>query len=628
MFVFGTAGHIDHGKTALIYSMTSIDTDRLPQEKERGMTIDLGFAWMKLPSGEKVGIVDVPGHENLIKNMIAGATGIDAVILVVDANEGWMPQTEEHFQIINLLNIKFGIIAITKIDLVDKNRLKFVEKQIKEKLQKTAFSNAPVIKISTIKNIGIDQIKLAIQNLIPKMKPRRDIGKPRLSIDRVFSIKGSGTIVTGTLISGTFCKGMEVVIFPSYKKSRIRNLQAYKEEVKKALPGSRVALNLIGIEKKQLHRGNIVFGAEKRIKASKYIDAKIILLPQIKKFSLMNRANLDFFCGTKEVLAKTILNKKKYLLSGEKGLVQFRFNEPMVTYLGDRFILRIPSPPKNIGGGIILDPLAHKHSFKDNQIINLLERRKNFKLNELVLTELKKYLFIKKEILLVNSNYSYGDIKEILGLLIKEGKIICTDSWVINKDFWQEQIKKLINKLNEEHAKYPLEKGFPVNKFQSFFYYLKREIFNYLITSQVNAKKIIIKKGIISFPDYIPKIPPEKEILIFKILTTLRNNPFSPPDEKKLLSQITGSKEIINFLIQEEKIIKLNEGILLEWSNYDMMKNKLIDFLKINRSISIGQVRTLLGISRKYIIPLLTKMDEENITKRQGNNRILKDISD
>jgi len=628
MFVFGTAGHIDHGKTALIYALTSIDTDRLPEEKERGMTIDLGFAWIKLPSGETVGIVDVPGHENLIKNMIAGATGIDAVILVIDANEGWMPQTEEHFQIINLLNIKFGIIAITKIDLVDKNRLKLVEKQIKEKLSNTTFSNAPIIKLSTIKNIGIDQIKSAIQNLIPKMKPRRDIGKPRLSIDRVFSIKGSGTIVTGTLISGTFYKGMEVVIFPTNKKSRIRSLQAYKEEVEKALPGSRVAINLAGIEKKQLHRGDIIFGTENKIKASKDIDAQIELLPQLKKLLLINRANLDFYCGTKEVLTKIILDNKKYLSSGEKGLVQFRFNEPIVTYSGDRFILRIPSPPKTIGGGIILDPLAHKHSFKDNKIVNLLQRRKTFALKELVLTELEKYLFIKKDSLLVNSNFAGKEIKEMFESLQKEGRIICTDSWLIDKHFWQEQVRKFIDKLNKEYTTHPLEKGFPLNRFQSFFYYLKSEIFNHLITSQINTEKIIAKKGIIFLPDHQPEISPEKEILISKILKALKDNPTNPPDEKKLLSQITRSKEIINFLIREEKIIKLNEGILLEKNNYDMMKNKLIHFLKINGTVSIAQVRTLLGLSRKYIIPLLTKMDEENITRRQGNNRILKDISD
>ena len=623
MFVFGTAGHIDHGKTALIYALTSIDTDRLPEEKERGMTIDLGFAWMKLPSGEKVGIVDVPGHENLIKNMIAGATGIDAVILVIDANEGWMPQTEEHFQIVDLLDIKYGIIAITKIDLVDQTRLNFVEKQIKERLKNTALFNAPLIKVSAVKNIGIDRIKSAIQDLIPRMKPKGDIGKPRLSIDRVFNIKGSGTVVTGTLIGGVFRQGMEVTIFPSYKKTRLRSLQTYKEKVEKAFPGSRVALNLVGMEKNELHRGDIVFGT-KQIKASKNIDIQIQLLPQLKKYSLANRSEVVFFTGTKEILAKIFSPETKPLQPGETGFAQLRFKEPLATYLGDRFILRIPSPPKTIGGGLIVDPLAHKRHFKDKDILYFLQKRIKFDLRELVLTELKKNIFIKKDNLLINSNYADSEIREVVELLKKEGKIITTNSWIIDKNYWQEQKTKFMNRLNQEYELYPLQTGFPLNKFQSYFYYLKPEIFNYLIDSLINTDKIGLKKGIIFLLSRKPKISSQQKMLISKILKILKDDPNNPPNEKTLISQIAGSKEIIDFLIQEGEIVKLSDGILLESKNYDIMKNKLIDFLKINGSISIAQVRELLGISRKYIIPLLNKMDQEKITQRKENVRILK----
>jgi len=623
MFVFGTAGHIDHGKTALIYALTSIDTDRLPEEKERGMTIDLGFAWMKLPSGEKVGIVDVPGHENLIKNMIAGASGIDAVILVIDANEGWMPQTEEHFQIVDLLDIKYGIIAITKIDLVDQTRLNSVEKQIKERLKNTALFNAPIVKVSTVKNIGIDRIKSAIQDLIPRMKPKRDIGKPRLSIDRVFNIKGSGTVVTGTLIGGIFRQGMEVTIFPSYKKTRLRSLQTYKEKVEKAFPGSRVALNLVGMEKNELHRGDIVFGT-KQIKAGKNIDVRMQLLSKLKKYSLTNRSELFFFTGTKEILAKVILNQKKYFEPDEIGFAQLRFKEPLATYLGDRFILRIPSPPKTIGGGLIVDPLAYKHHFKDKDIVNLLQKRAKLSLGKLILTELKKVSFIKKDDLLINSNYSDSEIRKVVELLKKQGELIITNSWLINKNYWQEQKTKFMNRLNQEYELYPLQTGFPLNKFQSYFYYLKAEIFNYLIDSLINTDKIGLKKGVLFLLSRKPKISSQQKVLIFKILKILTDNPTNPPNEKMLISQIAGGKEIIDFLIQEGEIIKLSEGILLENKNYDIMKNKLIDFLKINGSISIAQVRELLGISRKYIIPLLNKMDEEKITQRRENVRILK----
>jgi len=623
MFVFGTAGHIDHGKTALIYALTSIDTDRLPEEKERGMTIDLGFAWMKLPSGENVGIVDVPGHENLIKNMIAGATGIDAVILVIDANEGWMPQTEEHFQIVDLLDIKYGIIAITKIDLVDQARLNIVEKQIKERLKNTVLFDAPVVKVSTVKNIGIDQIKSAIQDLIPRMKPKKDIGKPRLSIDRVFNIKGSGTVVTGTLIGGTLSQGIEVTIFPSYKKTRLRNLQTYKEKVEKAFPGSRVALNLVGMEKNELHRGDIVFGT-KQIKANKNIDVQIQLLPRLKKYSLANRSEVLFFTGTKEILAKIFLPETKSLQSDETGFAQLRFKEPLATYLGDRFILRIPSPPKTIGGGLIVDPLAHKHHFKDRDALHFLQKRIKFDLRELVLTELKKNIFIKKDNLLINSNYADSEIKEAVEQFKKQGEIIATNSWLIDKNYWQEQKTIFMNRLNREYELYPLQAGFPLNKFQSYFYYLKPEIFNHLIDSLINSDKIGLKKGIIFLTSRKPKISSQQKVLISKIFKILKDNPTSPPNEKTLISQIAGGKEIIDFLIQEGEIVKLSDGILLESKNYDIMKNKLIDFLKINGSISIAQVRKLLGISRKYIIPLLNKMDEEKITQRKENVRILK----
>ncbi|MBU4350601.1 selenocysteine-specific translation elongation factor, partial [bacterium] len=589
MFVFGTAGHIDHGKTALIYALTSIDTDRLPEEKERGMTIDLGFAWMKLPSGENVGIVDVPGHENLIKNMIAGATGIDAVILVIDVNEGWMPQTEEHFQIIDLLDIKYGIIAITKIDLVDQTRLNFVEKQIKERLKNTTLFNAPIVKVSTVNNIGIDQMKLAIQDLIPRMKPKGDIGKPRLSIDRVFNIKGSGTVVTGTLIGGALYKGMEVTIFPSYKKTRLRNLQTYKEKTEKAFPGSRVALNLVGMEKNELHRGDIVFGT-KQIKASKNIDVQIQLLPQLKKYSLTNRSELFFFIGTKETFAKIFFPETKPLKPGETGFVQLRFKEPLAAYLGDRFILRIPSPPKTIGGGLIVDPLAHKHHFRDKDIVNLLQKRAKLDLGELILTELKKVNFIKKDNLLINSNYADSEIREVVESLKKQGEIITTNSWLIDKNYWQEQKTKFMNRLNQEYELYPLQTGFPLNKFQSYFYYLKPEIFNNLIDFLINTSKIGLKKGIIFLLSRKPKISSQQKILISKILKILKDDPNNPPNEKTLTSQISGGKEIIDFLIQEGEIVKLSDGILLESKNYDIMKNKLIDFLKINGSISIAQV--------------------------------------
>jgi len=416
---------------------------------------------------------------------------------------------------------------------------------------------------------------------------------------------------------------MEVTIFPSYKKTRLRNLQTYKEKTEKVFPGSRAALNLVGMEKNELHRGDIVFGT-KQIKASKNIDVQLQLLPQLKKYALTNRSELFFFTGTKEVLVKVILDQKEYFKPGETGFAQLRLNEPLVTYLGDRFILRIPSPPKTIGGGLIVDPLAHKRHFKDKDTLHFLQKRIKFDLRELVLTELEKNALIKKDSILTNSNYADSEISEVVESLKKQGEITTTNSWLIEKNYWQEQKTKFMNRLDQEYELYPLQTGFPLNKFQSYFYYLKPEIFNYLVNSLINTSKIGLEKGIMFLLSRKPKISSQQKILISKILKTLEDNPTNPPNEKTLISQIAGSKEIIDFLIQEREIIKLSDGILLKSKNYDMMKNKLIDFLKINGSISIAQVRELLEISRKYIIPLLNKMDEEKITQRKENVRILK----
>jgi selenocysteine-specific elongation factor len=273
---------------------------------------------------------------------------------------------------------------------------------------------------------------------------------------------------------------------------------------------------------------------------------------------------------------------------------------------------------------LIVDPLAHKHHFKDKDTVNLLQKRETLDLGELILTELKKINFIKKDDLLINSNYADSEIRETAGLLEKEGKLIATNSWLVDKNYWQEQKTKFMNRLNREYELYPLQTGFPLNKFQSYFYYLKPEIFNYLVDSLINTDKIGLKKGILFLLSRKSEVSSQQKVLISKILKILKDNPTNPPNEKMLISQIAGSKEIIDFLIQEGEIVKLSEGILLESKNYDIMKNKLIDFLKINGSISIAQVRELLGISRKYIIPLLNKMDEEKITQRRENVRILK----
>jgi selenocysteine-specific elongation factor len=301
MAIIGTAGHVDHGKSALIQALTSIDPDRLPEEKRREMTIDLGFAWLRASSGEMIGIVDVPGHEDFVRNMIVGAGGIDAALLVIAADEGWMPQTEEHLQILDLLHIKHGIVALNKVDLIDDpGWLDLIEEEIREKLKGTALCDALIIRVSATKETNIGELRQRLEELVSKVIPKGDVGKPRLPIDRIFTMKGSGVVVTGTLIDGALARGDKVYIFPKKLRTYIRTLESYKEKKDRVEPGTRVAVNLVGLEKEDLSRGDVIFGGEGQVKASKFIDVSIKLVPQLSH-PVKSNTEFKIYLGTKEI---------------------------------------------------------------------------------------------------------------------------------------------------------------------------------------------------------------------------------------------------------------------------------------------------------------------------------------
>lgn len=623
MYVIGTAGHIDHGKTALIQALTGIDADRLPEEKKRGMTIDLGFAWMALPSGEKIGIVDVPGHENFVKNMIVGATGIDAVILVIDAHEGWMPQTEEHFQIIQLLDITQGVIAITKIDMVEQSQLEIVEKKIRERLQDTAFFSSSIVKVNSVKNIGIDELKTEIEKLLPQIKPKRDIQKPRLCIDRVFNIKGSGTVVTGTLIGGKLTVNQEAIVFPYMKKIRIRSIQTYKEQVFEAYPGTRVATNLAGVKKEDLKRGDIVFGYEP-IKSSRFIDIKLKLIPNLSNFKFKSGMILDFIWETKEISAQIILDKTQKENQKEAQYAQIRLKENLSTFIGDHFILRRPTPALTVGGGIILDPLAEKHSLNNEFYNSFLDSRKYLGLDNLILSELKKLKFSPLNEFLIQSNYSFSEISATIQSLKNDRKLVVADLWVIDYQYWEQQQNKLMELLKREYQKNPLEKSIQINTIQSKYKYFPSKLFISLVQSLYSSGKIKFADGKLSIPDYNPSISTERQKMIDGILSLFRNNPNNPPTEKFIYEQFQNSQEIIRYLIKEDIIVKLDDGILMDKKIFNRMKEQIVSFLKENKSMAINEARNILGISRKYMIPFLERLDKDGITVRKENKRYLK----
>lgn len=623
MFVIGTAGHIDHGKSALVLALTGIDPDRLPEEKKRGMTIDLGFAWFSLPSGQVIGIVDVPGHKDFISNVIPGIGGIDATIIVIAADDGWMPQTEEHLQILNLLGIEHGIVALTKIDLIDDSYwLDLIEEDIRRKLEGTRLSDVPIIRVSAKERTNIEELKRSIEELVSKITPRKDIGKPRLPIDRVFTIKGSGTVVTGTLIDGSLSQGEQVATFPKNLHTRIRALESYKAKTSRVQPGTRVALNLVGFGKEDIKRGDIILGGEEQSRSSKILDIRIELISRLAN-PLKNHAELVVYLGTREILGRIILLGPKILKQGESAFAQLRFKELVATRIGDHFIIRKPSPAETIGGGTVLDPLASKHKFKDmNKVIPFLQRRMNFEIEELILTELDKNKYVEGDGLLMASHYSSQEIRNCVGLLQDKNKLIVAGSWIIDLIHWKKQIDKTLDILTKEHSLHPLGKGLSQAVLQGRLD-IPRQTFRELITTLTGSGKIIRDEDTIALSTHKPRPSSDQEIVVSRILKLFEERQANPPTRGELATQMPNSEKIIRFMCQQNMLIELPEGMLLGRKHYQNIKTEIINFLGNNDSISIQQVRELFGFSRKHILPLLSELEEEKVIRRQGNIRVL-----
>jgi selenocysteine-specific elongation factor len=620
MLTIGTAGHIDHGKSSLVKTLTSIDPDRLPEEKRRGMTIDLGFAWLRVSSGEMVGIVDVPGHKHFIHNVIPGLVGIDAVLLVVAADDGWMPQTEEHVQILNLLGVEHGIVALTKIDLIDDREwLAMVEREIAERLAVTSLKDAPIIKVSTRDGSGIPELKKAIDQMAVELAPRKDIGQPRLPIDRVFTMKGSGVVVTGTLTHGHLSAGDDVFISPGGQSAHIRSIESYKQQLDTAQPGSRVALNLTGVKKGDLGRGDIVMSNAARM--SRIVDIKLRLLPGLEA-PLKNNSQLVVYLETRELPGRVLLFGRKEVLPAETALAQLRLEQEVAAYIGQHFIVRRQSPAITIGGGVILDPLAAKFKIKDSsRLVALLERRKGLSLEELVLTELEKHRYIGKKEMLPNCCYSAAEIADCVEQMRRQQRLVTTDAHVIDINHWRQQGERFLDMLRREHSANPLKKGLSRALLQSYLD-LPREAFNQLVVSLVDASKVASAEDFVSLAEHRPQLTPEQEAMSAAIMELFKKSPGSPPTKKEVAAHIPGSEAIVRFLCQQGILIELPEGVLFETKHYHTVEQEIIDFMEKNGQISIQDVNSLFGFSRKYTIPLLSYLDKKRITRRQGNVRV------
>jgi selenocysteine-specific elongation factor len=615
MFVLGTAGHIDHGKSVLVKALTGIDPDRLREEKERGMTIDLGFAWLKLPGGEEVGIVDVPGHERFIKNMLAGVGGIDLALLIVAANEGVMPQTREHLDILDLLGIEKGIIVVTKKDLVDEEWLELVRLDIEEMISTTSLAGVPIVAVSAMTGEGLPELVSAIEGLLKNIEPKKDTGRPRLSIDRVFTISGSGTVVTGTLIDGSLSLGQEVEIVPAGLKSRIRGLQTHKEKVEKASPGSRVAVNLVGVATTDLQRGYVVT-TPGWLKPTNMISARLKLLPKLRR-PLPHHATVSFHTGAAETMARVRVLEKDRLEAGESAWVQLQLTDPVAVVKDDHFIIR--STMDTLGGGRVIDSYAKRLRRFRPALIQSLEVKEAGTSEEVVLTLLESGQPMEKSVLLSRSDLAAEDTGETVESLIREGQVVSVGQGGLEFLFtaagWEQLGRQAVSALQDYHRRFPTRSGMPKADLGSR---LKLGKYSPAVWQKLAADGVISEETTtVRLPSFEIKLTPAQQKAVDIFIRSLAENPYAPHGEN------IPEPELLSMLIEQKKVVKVSEGIVFSTEAYEEIIEKVTAHIKAQGKTTLAEVRDLLKTSRRYAQAIMEHLDDRKITRRVGDERFL-----
>lgn len=631
-FIIGTAGHVDHGKTVLVKALTGKDTDRLKEEKERGISIELGFAPFRLPSGIQAGLVDVPGHERFIKNMLAGVGGIDLVLLVIAADEGIMPQTREHLGIIDLLQVPQGVIVITKTDLVEDDWLELIKEEARELVAGTVLAGAPIAEVSAVKGIGIKELVALIDEMAENIKERSVTGQPRLSIDRVFSITGFGTVVTGTLIEGTISVGDKVEILPENIEARVRGLQVHSEKAEKAEAGQRVAVNLAGLELEDIARGSVL-AAPGYLRPSHRLDLRVKLLPGEEK-PLVNRARVRVHLGTAEILARVILLESEEIMPGETGFAQLECEQPMVAARGDRVVIRSYSPMRTIGGGTIIDPGPPKRKRFNKSVIDTLTTKEKGEPEDLA----RQFVLSSSAIV-----FTEDDIRNGLGLdqqaagaaiekLVARGELrhFMSDgkSYYIPDLVFGRKAAELTNALERYHLKYPLRMGISKEEIRSkHFKILNNKLFNALLALFEEQKVIRVSVESVARWGFEPGPQPEQKQLFEKIKQRFLAAEMLTPSWDEIISEFkldaVEAEEVLNFFLNSGILVKLEENVIIHSENLAGARETIIRYLQEKNEIGLGEARDLLRTSRKFALPIMDYFDKEKVTRRVDDKRVL-----
>ena len=625
--IVGTAGHIDHGKTTLIKALTGRNTDRWEEEQRRGITIDLGFTYFDLKNGDRVGIIDVPGHEKFINNMVAGVVGMDLVLLVVAADEGIMPQTREHMDILGLLGIEKSILVINKCDLVDEEWLELVEEEIQEELEATFLEGAPVVKVSAATGQGLDELTDTIQQLMSDEVVAKDTQTiPRLPIDRAFTLSGFGTIITGTLISGTITREDVLEMYPIGKECKIRNIQVHGQNQDKCYAGQRVAINLSNVKKKEIRRG-CVLAPKNSMKNTDLLDVKLTVLEDSMRI-LTNHERLHLYTGTSEILCRAVLLDKEQIGPGEEGLVQLRLEEEIAVKRGDRFVVRFYSPMETIGGGIVLEPNPVRKKRFDAQAIEELKKKESGSLGDVMELQIKEHgdtMITLAELAKVMA-HSVDELKEYLEELEESGTIFVfpmkKDTYLWHRDSEFAVRQKIEETLQKYHSEHPYRYGMKKAEIHNtFLKKIKPNIFDAYIERMTEENVYGRREEYLSLPGYeVPKdaMYLQTEKLIEDTFEKAGYDfvRFSEIDFGKIPRQT--AEDVVLMMIDEGKVLRINEEMFTMKHLMDEAKEKIQNHLKEENLITIAQVRDMFSTSRKSAKPILEYMDSIKVTKKTG----------
>jgi selenocysteine-specific elongation factor len=639
MRVIGTAGHVDHGKSTLVQAITGTHPDRLKEEREREMTIDLGFAWFSMPDGEEVGIVDVPGHRDFIENMLAGIGGIDAALFVVAADEGVMPQTHEHLAILDLLQVQGGIVVLNKIDLIDDAEwLDLVEADLRQVLTGTVLEKAPIVRVSARTHAGIPQLLQILSEILTERPPRLDLNRPRLPVDRVFTISGFGTVVTGTLSDGCLQTGDEIEILPRGARGRVRGLQTHKRKEETAVPGSRTAINLSGVTLEQVQRGDVI-AHPGDYRPTRRVDVRFRLLQDASQ-PLRHNTEVKFFLGAAEMLGRVRLLGTEELSPGEQGWLQLELSQPVIATRGDRYILRRPSPGETLGGGSIVDPHPNRrHKRFSGETLARLKALAQGTPNEVMQQAMLALGAAPMQAVIERSNLEKEIARKAIDELVANGQFeildnqqsqspqahLTADALLTSQAFWKNFTTRATEEVRQYHRTYPLRAGMPREELKSRLKNMAQSqprLFNAAMHKLTVQGSLTDSGPTVSLPEHEIRFNPKQLEAIERLMSRFAAAPYAPPSAKECVAEV--GEEVFNALLEQKKLVGVSPEVVFRQEDYEHMVIEVRRLIQAKGQMTAAEARDHFNTSRRYILALLEHLDAIGVTVRDGDVRRLR----